>query len=61
MNPLVSQPRSSRHLQCKNNLKQIMLALHNYHDDFGTFPPAYTVDENGKRMHSWRTLIWPYL
>ena len=59
--PIVSSREAAAHVQCKNNLKQIMLALHNYHDDFGTFPPAYTVDENGEQMHSWRTLIWPYL
>ncbi len=50
-----------RRTQCKNNLKQIGLAFHNYHDDHGVFPPAYTVDENGTRLHSWRTLILPYL
>ena len=47
--------------QCKNNLKQIGLALHNYHDAYGSFPPAYTVDADGQRLHSWRTLILPYL
>ncbi len=47
--------------QCKNNLKQIALALHNYHDDCGALPPAYTIDANGKPLHSWRTLILPYL
>lgn len=47
--------------QCKNNLKQIGLALHNYHDVYGTFPPAYTVDTNGTRLHSWRTLILPFM
>ncbi|MDA1214911.1 MAG: DUF1559 domain-containing protein, partial [Planctomycetota bacterium] len=47
--------------QCKNNLKQIGLALHNYHDRYGTFPPAYIADENGKPMHSWRMLILPFL
>lgn len=50
-------PRS----QCKNNLKQIGLALHNYHDQYGTFPPAYTVDASGNRLHSWRTLILPFI
>ena len=46
---------------CINNLKQISLALQAYHDVFGSFPPAYIADENGKPMHSWRVLILPYL
>ncbi|MEZ6034377.1 MAG: DUF1559 domain-containing protein [Planctomycetaceae bacterium] len=51
----------ARRTQCKNNLKQIGLALHNYHDDYGAFPPAYTVDSEGRPLHSWRTLLLPYL
>ena len=47
--------------QCMNNLKQIGLALHNYADAHGTFPPAYIADASGKPMHSWRVLILPYL
>lgn len=52
---------AARRTQCKNNLKQIGLALHNYHDLWGAFPPAYTTDGQGNRLHSWRTLILPYL
>ena len=52
---------AARRTQCKMNLKQIGLALHNYHDTFGAFPPACTVDSNGKPLHSWRTLLLPYL
>lgn len=52
---------AGRRMSCQNNLKQIGIALHNYHDEYGSFPPAYTVDESGKPMHSWRTLILPYL
>jgi len=49
---------ASETLQCKNNLKNIVLALHNYASrNGGQFPPAYTVDSNGKPLHSWRTLI----
>ncbi|MDW8244124.1 MAG: DUF1559 domain-containing protein, partial [Thermogemmata sp.] len=44
-----------------NNLKQIVLALHIYHDAQGRFPPAATVDENGKPLLSWRVLILPFL
>ena len=52
---------AARHSQCKNNLKQIGLALHNYHDTYGSFPPAFIPDAAGKPMHSWRVLILPYL
>lgn len=51
----------ARRTQCKNNLKQIGLALYNYHDTYGAFPPACTVDAEGRPLHSWRTLILPYL
>jgi hypothetical protein len=54
-------PEAARRSQCKNNLKMIGIALHNYENDYGTFPPAYTVDADGKPLHSWRTLILPYL
>ncbi len=53
--------KAGRRSMCSNNMRQIGLALQNYHDDYGGFPPAYTVDANGKPLHSWRTLILPYL
>jgi hypothetical protein len=52
---------STGRAQCTNNLKQIGLAMHNYHDRHKTFPPAYTVDKSGKPLLSWRVLILPYL
>jgi hypothetical protein len=52
---------ASQRSQCKNNMKQIGLALHNYADMYGSFPPAYIADENGRPMHSWRVLILLFL
>lgn len=51
----------ARQAHCANNLKQIALALHHYEQDHEALPPAYTVDANGRPLHSWRTLILPYL
>jgi len=52
---------AARRASCSNNLQQILLALHNYADTYGVLPPAYTVDANGNRLHSWRTLILPFI
>jgi prepilin-type processing-associated H-X9-DG protein len=44
-----------------NNLKQIALALRFYEEAHHALPPAYTTDANGKPLHSWRTLILPFM
>jgi prepilin-type processing-associated H-X9-DG protein len=44
-----------------NNLKQIALAMHNYHDANNAMPPAAVCDKKGKPMLSWRVLILPYI
>ena len=54
-------PEAARRSQCKNNLKQIVVALQNYEAEWGVLPPASTADATGARLHSWRTLILPYL
>jgi prepilin-type processing-associated H-X9-DG protein len=59
--PLQSRREASPRAICKNNLHQIGLALHNYHDKFGCFPPAYIADERGRPTHSWRVLLLPYI
>jgi hypothetical protein len=48
-------------IRCRDNLRNIGLALHNYHDEYGSFPPAYTTDDTGRRLHSWRVLILPFV
>jgi prepilin-type processing-associated H-X9-DG protein len=52
---------ASRRSQCVINLKCIGLALHNYHNVYKCFPPAYIADDEGRPMHSWRVLLLPYL
>ncbi len=62
--PAVQQAReAARRSQCKNNLKQIGLALHNYHDVFNTFPAGYIEQAvTANRGHySWTSAILPYI
>lgn len=54
--------RNERHrVECKAHLKQIGLALHQYHEQFDSFPPAYVLGPDGRAWHSWRVLLLPFL
>jgi hypothetical protein len=59
--PIRQAREAARRAQCVNNLKQILLAMHNYAAGHGSFPPDYSKGPDGKPLLSWRVLILPYL
>jgi prepilin-type processing-associated H-X9-DG protein len=60
--PAVSgQHEGFKRVQCVNNLKQIGLAMHNYHAAYGCLPPQAITDRRGRALLSWRVAILPYL
>jgi prepilin-type N-terminal cleavage/methylation domain-containing protein len=76
--PAVQQAReAARRTHCRNNLKQIGLAFHNYHSSFNLFPPAYSCGKgpvlssllitdqettvDDPNLHLFSELLLPYL
>jgi prepilin-type N-terminal cleavage/methylation domain-containing protein len=60
--PAVQQAReAARRTQCKNNMKQLVLALHNYHDTHLIFPPGYIFAPPNFSTRSAFTLMLPFI
>ncbi|GAA4437441.1 DUF1559 domain-containing protein [Bremerella cremea] len=72
--PAVQQAReAARKMHCTNNMKQLGLAVHNYHDNFGRFPPGYLHPDdasyraspydwnNAENGYGWGTFILPFI
>jgi len=60
--PAVQQAReAARRAQCKNHLKQIGIAVHNYDDTFRSVPPSQVGPNPGDPDHNWLTLILPQM
>ncbi|MCC6125150.1 MAG: DUF1559 domain-containing protein [Pirellulales bacterium] len=52
---------AARRANSVNNLKQIGLGMHNYHDKHKEFPPGGTFNKYGEMMHSWETMLLPHI
>lgn len=64
--PAIQQAReAARRTQCKNNLKQLGLGMHNYHDVHTMFPPGWipkhAEDNSGADSWAWSVFLLPYL
>jgi prepilin-type N-terminal cleavage/methylation domain-containing protein len=67
--PAVQAAReAARRMQCQNNLKQLALALHNYHDAHKVFPPAvqfpnndWPIGASDRYRANWAILILPFI
>lgn len=60
--PAVQQAReAARRTQCRNNMKQIGLALANYESTYTVFPMARIEDAAGNAWHSWTAMILPMI
>jgi hypothetical protein len=60
--PYSMQVRSAaRRTSAANQMRQLILAMHNYHDSHRAFPARFSKDDNDRPLLSWRVYVLPYL
>jgi prepilin-type N-terminal cleavage/methylation domain-containing protein/prepilin-type processing-associated H-X9-DG protein len=63
--PAVQAAReAARRMQCSNNLKQLGVAMHNYHDTFKVLPPGFMVLNEKKEINggwAWPVFLMPFI
>lgn len=60
--PAIQSARmAARRAQSTNNMKQLGLAMHNYHSTYKEFPSAVMTSDAGNRKYSWRVALLPFL
>ncbi len=52
---------AAKRAQSSNNMKQLALAMHNYHDVHKCFPPSVVKDADGNALYSGRVLLLPFM
>lgn len=60
MAAIVKVRRAADTMLSSNNMRLLMIAMHNYHNDYNAMPPSMSM-KNGKPLHSWRVMLLPYL
>ncbi|MCC7424682.1 MAG: DUF1559 domain-containing protein [Planctomycetaceae bacterium] len=55
---ILTARENARQTQCRNHLRQIGLALHNYHDSMSTFPPGFISDPTDGPLTNWNGFGW---
>lgn len=59
--PVEAARNKARRMQSSNNLKQMAIAMHNFHDTRKSFPAVGNADASGKLLLSWRVHLLPYV
>src|SRR5690242_2868723 len=58
---IASAREAARRIECTNHLRQIGLALHNYHDALHSLPAAWQWDRKQQSAYGWSVPLLPFV